>query len=307
MTRTGFAVCGFVCVALSSFMSAGPQQAPVFRSGTSATSVNVSVMDRNRAVAGLAAADFIVTDNGVPQKVEAISIEATPIDVTLVLDVSGSAPPKLLKDARDISTLLRVGDRFSMLSFSTTVQEGIAMSASAGASPSVTTLPEGGATALFNALTAALVPLASPGRPHLVMALTDGGDNISLLSDRDVLEMARRSDAALQVLIRVDVPDATLGTALGPCFCPQRWLPFDPPITFELLGQAAVATGGRLNTVPRAEPAEKLFKRVIEEFRSGYVLWFTPTGVTLPGWHELSVRVPAGKYTVSARRGYFGG
>ena len=45
---------------------------------------------------------------------------------------------------------------------------------------------------------------------------------------------------------------------------------------------------------------------MIADFRASYMLWFKPTGVALPGWHDLTVRVTSGKYTVVARKGYFG-
>lgn len=42
----------------------------------------------------------------------------------------------------------------------------------------------------------------------------------------------------------------------------------------------------------------------IEEFRTRYVLRYTPTGVAHDGWHDLSVRVKGKKYDVRARKGY---
>ena len=45
------------------------------------------------------------------------------------------------------------------------------------------------------------------------------------------------------------------------------------------------------------------FKQVLDEFRSSYVLYFSPTNLDR-GWHELAVRVGSGKFTVTSRKGY---
>src|SRR5262249_4779935 len=61
-----------------------------FRGGTDLVTVDVAVRQRNVPVTGLTSADFIVTDNGVRQTVEAVSLESMPANVSLMLDTSGS-------------------------------------------------------------------------------------------------------------------------------------------------------------------------------------------------------------------------
>ena len=63
----------------------------------------------------------------------------------------------------------------------------------------------------------------------------------------------------------------------------------------------------RLLSEDVSRPLPDAFKRTIDEFRAGYVLWFTPAGVTGPGWHDLIVKVKGRNYDIHARRGYFGG
>ena len=46
------------------------------------------------------------------------------------------------------------------------------------------------------------------------------------------------------------------------------------------------------------------FSRVVNEFRSRYLLTYTPEGVDAGGWHELDVRVRGRGRRVQARRGY---
>jgi hypothetical protein len=94
-------------------------QRPVFQSTTSVVTVSVSVKRGNNAVAKLTAGDFALTDNGVAQTVDAVSIESVPIDVTLFLDTSGSTAGKL----DETPTWKRsfrscAGDRFRLLTIS---------------------------------------------------------------------------------------------------------------------------------------------------------------------------------------------
>src|SRR5258705_8272034 len=89
-----------------------------FRLTTAVVSVSVSVKRGNTVVANLKAQDFTLTDNGVRQTVEAVSIESVPIDVTLFLDTSGSTSGKLDEMQHDVQTilqLLRSNDRFRLL------------------------------------------------------------------------------------------------------------------------------------------------------------------------------------------------
>ena len=78
------------CVRLlpASFLLAQDQRS-VFRGGTDMVSVPVSVRTVDKAVAGLKASDFELMDNGVVQSIQSFAIETQPIDVTLLLDLSG--------------------------------------------------------------------------------------------------------------------------------------------------------------------------------------------------------------------------
>ena len=99
----------------------GSAQQPVFRAGADAVAVDVSVLDRGRSVTDIAPGHFEVLDNGRPQKILDMSIEAMPLDVFLLLDSSGSmeagAIARLLNAPQDLATVLRSGDRLELLGF----------------------------------------------------------------------------------------------------------------------------------------------------------------------------------------------
>jgi hypothetical protein len=60
-----------------------------FRSDAEGILVNVSVTRGNRPVEGLRAEDFELTDNGVRQHIQDVTVDTWPIDLTLAVDVSG--------------------------------------------------------------------------------------------------------------------------------------------------------------------------------------------------------------------------
>jgi hypothetical protein len=65
-------------------------------------------------------------------------------------------------------------------------------------------------------------------------------------------------------------------------------------------------TGGALYQEVSGLPAT--FRKVLDEFRTGYVLRYTPHGVPREGWHEIIVKSTRRRsYDVRARKGYEGG
>jgi hypothetical protein len=51
-----------------------------------------------------------------------------------------------------------------------------------------------------------------------------------------------------------------------------------------------------------------VFLRAFEDFRSSYLIRYSPTGVPRGGWHDVSVRVTrSGRHEVRVRSGYISG
>jgi hypothetical protein len=113
-------------VATTSFVT---QQA-TFRTTTHRVAVDVSVLAGNNPVVGLTSADFTLTDNGVRQTIEAVALGDVPVDVSLVVDVSGSTIAQLdayRRDVRSIAALLRPIDRLRVVAFETSVREPVSL------------------------------------------------------------------------------------------------------------------------------------------------------------------------------------
>lgn len=200
MTRLLIAV---ACASLVAPVVTAVQQRPVFRSRTSFVAVDVSVRAGNRPVGGLTMADFVLLDNGVPQVVEIVDRAAVPIDLTLVVDVSGSTSGRLEQyrsSVREIAALLRSEDQLRVIGFSDQVVEVLQLQSTASPPP-VDRLQTGRMTALNDALIAALVRAVALDRRHLIVAFTDGMDTFSVVDTAKVVEVARRADAVLHLAI----------------------------------------------------------------------------------------------------------
>ena len=68
--------------------------------------------------------------------------------------------------------------------------------------------------------------------------------------------------------------------------------------------QLARETGGMVVTTTPGENLASTFRRTLADFRSSYVLYFTPQGVERTGSHTIDVRVKQDGTEVRARRGY---
>jgi hypothetical protein len=67
-------------------------------------------------------------------------------------------------------------------------------------------------------------------------------------------------------------------------------------------------TGGDVRSAIFGSPdVVKEFAKILEDFKTSYILTFRPKGVPPTGWHTLRVEVPKTKYQVRARPGYFRG
>ena len=271
---------------------AAPQQ-PTFRAVVASVAVDVSVYDGKRPVNGLTAADFEVLDNGVRQTVVDASYEIVPIDVTLLLDVSGSVEGRflqtLVRAASDVGRRLRPADRATLVTFNDRVRELVRDAPADRLIAATAGIRASGNTSFYDALAFSLISERREGRRQMMIALTDGRDTMSVLDQRVVLDAARRSDVAI-FFVALALPNMPIGVRTPP-----------------LLGQLATLTGGAVQELSGNADLSASFLRAFDDFRASYVVRYTATGVARGGWHEITVNVkrPA-KATVRARRGYFG-
>ena len=218
-------------------------QLPVFRSTTATVTMNVSVKRGNSVVANLTAADFRVTDNGVAQTVEAVSIETVPIDVTLFLDTSGSTAGKLdemQRDVQAIARLLRARDRFRLLTIGDSVYPSVPW-VDAGTKIDSSFAAVGGISLIHDALMFAFLHRPEPGRRHLIVGMTDRQDCGSVIPATMLLDLAGRTDAVLH-LVDYSGGGGQANYRVRSCTPTAR------REGVSLVEQAAARTGGELHT-----------------------------------------------------------
>lgn len=100
-------------------------QDPVFRANVSLVRVDAEVRINDTVIDGLHPEDFLVTDNGQPQRIVAFSHDDEPLDLILLFDISESMAPsirKVVTTSKLAFNELRPGDRVAAMSFNTQVR-----------------------------------------------------------------------------------------------------------------------------------------------------------------------------------------
>lgn len=277
-----------LCCVMLGIASVMPSPEQTFRSRADAVRVDVLVTQNGHPIRGLRAADFELRDEGVLQKIALADVDKIPLNLVLVLDSSASLTGQPMTYLRSAATgllhALSSADRAALVSFNEAV--AIRAEPSTDRAPllaALKALEARGTTSLIDGVAAGLA-LSDPraGRV-LTVVFSDGVDTSSWLDSATVLRAAERADAVVYVV-------ATEGS---------RRDPFLPKLT--------AATGGRVLEISALDGASDAFAAVLDEFRTRYILAYTPTNVPAAGWHQIEVRVKGRRVSVDARRGYFAG
>ena len=274
---------------LAGALALAAQSPPLeFATDVDVVRAEVLVTREGRHVSGLDVADFELRDNGALQQLAPTLEEQTAIDVVLVLDTSesvvGSKLAALRRAAGAFLGRMSEGDRAALVAFDEEIVLRAALTDDLQRVRDALGLPtRSGATALHDAVYAAL-RLRGPGARRLaVLVFSDGADNLSWLSADELLRAARRSDAIVYA-ITVQGADEQAPAVLN---------------------RVAHATGGRQWTIHRIEDLRAKFLDAFEDIRNRYVLRYQLPDVATPGWHALSVRLKRKKGDVLARPGYW--
>ena len=274
----------------------------VFRARTELVAISASVKRGNASVANLSSKDFKLTDNGVPQSIDAVTIESVPLDVTLFMDTSGStagALDRMKGNVVSIAKMLRPDDQFRLLTIGLSVDTPVPWQR-AGNPVALEMKAVPGISLVYDALFVALTHAPAPGRRHLIVAMTDGEDCGSLLDGARVLDASGRSEAVLHWIYVSSQGDFDPNALTA-------WCTPNDAHEEDFVEQSAIRTGGDKHRSRFGDPAVRTFSQILDEFRQSYVLRYSPAGVKTGGWHAVTVQVPAQPgFTIKARSGYFG-
>ena len=293
--------------ACAAFLLLGAQQ--TFRSGADGVRVDVQVQVGKKPVASLTAADFDLRDSGVRQDVQALAVEDVPLSLLLALDVSASVKGEKLDRLKDAAraavAALRPIDQAALVTFSQKVSLLSQWTADRAAlATAIDGASAEGGTSLHDAVfTAVSLREHAAGRTVLLL-FTDGFDTMSWLDPASVIESARRSDLVVYAVSTAPVISRRGGDGgVSPRF--RGLFEQDPSFfPYAFLEKLTDDSGGELMYVKPGSDLSAVFRTIVADFKTRYLLTYAPAGVSASGWHPIAVTVKVKGATVRARRGY---
>ena len=280
------------------------QPEPKFTSSLTLVRVDVQVaLPDGRVITGLKAEDFAVFDDGQPQPVRNFVAESGPLDLMLVLDVSGSMRTQLSAlgtGARFALEKLREGDRIGIVTFTARANVVQPLTADFRAAEQVLrTLKTGGGTDIYGGIQTAakyFIALKEPRDTGQAprRALLTITDNIafSMLKSKDkqTVREVWEADAVLNALIAAD-PRAQEAASRVRSRGLNRVL-----LTDQDVDEVATQTGGETVSVQAAAEA---LPEMLERIRTRYLLYFAAPESKPGAFHRIRVDL-----TDAARKRY---
>ena len=281
---------------------AAPRQdspAAVFRSQSDLVVLHVNVFDgQSDAVPDLPREAFLVIEDNTAQEITFFSGADVPVAVGLAIDNSGSMIARramVVAGGQAFAASSHPEDELFTGIFNEHVRYGLPpvllfTTNQAHLQAALTRYPPGGKTALYDAVIAGLDRLEQASlQKHVLVVLSDGDDNASEHSEKEMLERARRSDA---IIYAVSSEDSQIG------------LGGDPGV----LKKLAETTGG-LAYFPKSEGGVvNAFNEIAQNIRRGYSIGYVPTNTARDGaFRKVKVMIRVrGKnnFSVRSRRGY---
>jgi Ca-activated chloride channel family protein len=274
-----------------------PGRVPNIRVDTTLILVPVTVNDPlNRPVSGLERENFRVFEDKVPQPITQFAMDDDPVAVCLVFDTSGSMGEKLQRSRAAAMEFFRIAnpeDEFCLVEFDNSPRLRVPLTSDTGTIENELIFSKSkGSTALLDAVYLALHEMKrSKKNKKALLIISDGGDNHSRYSQKEVTNVVRESDVLIY----------SIGV-FGGGTTPEEYGGAG------LLGKISEQTGGRLFEANAVELPD-IAKKIGIELRNRYILGYSPQNQVRDGkYHRITVQVvaPRGLPKLSAhwRLGY---
>ena len=268
--------------------------------------VNVTVTDPyNRFVTGLGKEHFELKEDKIEQDILYFSNEDLPISLGIVFDISQSMSlagkfPRASQAAVEFLKTANPQDEFFFITFSDSPEllTDFTSSIEEVQNRLLFTRP-GGRTALFDALYLALDKMGKANNPRkALLIISDGGDNRSRYSVRDIKSAVRESDIQIYSIGIFDPVSSRSSPEL-------LWGP-------QLLRDLSEMTGGRMFPIEIHNIGElpDVAAKISLELRNQYVIGYRPSNEARDGsWRKVKVKInaPRGlpRLNVYTRSGYY--
>jgi len=274
---------------------------PRFRSRVDLVSLDICVRDSTgRLLTGLTASDFLLLENGTPQRISLVMPAGTaPLRAILLIDRSasmfGAKLERAVEAAGLFGRLLGPDDQLEIIAFNHQAGRVHAFGDDPARVPAaLASITATGGTSLYDALLVAANDLirarqdALPDTREVVIVLSDGEDTASLVGFDEALPAVRRSGA---LVYTISLREGAEGEWLG--------------ASWPLLALAR-DTGARALSVPRLDTLPALYAEIDAEVRHLYRIGYVSNDERRDGqWRTLSVRVLSRDAHVRTRAGYY--
>ncbi len=275
---------------------------PPIRVDSTLVVVPVTVTDTaNRYVLGLEKQNFQVFEDSIKQDIKQFSGEDAPLSVGFIVDTSASIGGKLEICRSAVAQFLKTmnaADEAFLVEFNDHAELTVEFTRNTSRIvDKLTRTTSGGTTALFDGLYAGLHEMKKAANPRKTLLLiSDGGDNSSVFSAKQILNFAREADVQIYAMgvfepfpLRLSAAEST-----GP----------------HLLTEITEQTGGRAFAAPNLDALPGIAARIGIELRNQYVLAYSPTNKDKDGkYRHLDVKItePEGISGIKARwrQGYY--
>jgi VWFA-related protein len=252
-------------------LSAQSEDVPLFKAGVSDVRVDVLVTENRNLVKGLVKDDFVITDEGQPQSLVSFSNGDEPLNLILLLDISGSMQQHIeliSQTARGALNHLRPGDRVAIMVFAkrSEVHQEFSDNLAETArqiSKAVQDHDVGNTTQINAAVVDAahyMQANAGPGGSRAILILTDNLSTSFQLTDGQVIRELNKADTVFNAIVT--------GHAIEPRPPTPSMFP-NPNFTPSNVMHLSDETGGEW---VKAEHADQSFNEMIERIRSRYML-----------------------------------
>ena len=307
-----FLTSSILCLVIGASAAAVPQQ-PVFRGGSDAVRVFVTVLDRDgRLVTNLTQDKFEIRDEGRPQPITQFDNQAQPIRLIVLLDVSGSMAgnlPLLRHASEQLFARLLPDDEARVGSFGHEVV--IAPAFTKDRRELVASLPTAIApdapTPLWRAIEQAIRAFGDAADMRkVILVLSDGKDSgpISFRdrpsSQADAIDRARDEDVMIYGIGMRSRRARPVPGGGGPESL-QAMLLADMPDPG--LARVSEETGGGYTEIRPGQDLGAAFAAVADELHTQYLLAFAPPARD-GKVHDISVRLTERGLKPRARKSY---
>jgi Ca-activated chloride channel family protein len=253
--------------------------------------VAVSVTNKdNEFIDGLTPEDFVVTEEGVPQRIIEFGVEKRPITMGVLIDTSGSMKEEIGQvqaAAKSFVSTLRPQDQAFIVDFDENVflLQDITSDHSTLQEAIEGTDAEGG-TALYDAIVVSYWKMKPIEGRKAIVALTDGDDTNSAFPFKKVEELTRTHDVIVYAIgLGTSVMDVSMRSSFK---------------------QMADDSGGRAFFPRNADDLAEVYDQIAADLRSQYYITYTSTNRDMDGsWRKIEVECRDSEARLKTRRGYY--